>query len=94
MISLIVMDKKGNDDYKGEEVGGVKTEGLSSDLVSHNVNKEEGEEEEEDDERARLLPPRIGGDLSRKVDQKTRRKVRWKDNVGKKLVEVLEYQPR
>ncbi|CAL0316735.1 unnamed protein product [Lupinus luteus] len=49
---------------------------------------------EDDSDSKSLLPPRIGG-MSRKSDNsKThRKKVQWNDKNGKKLVEVLEYEP-
>ncbi|PKI35109.1 uncharacterized protein LOC116198890 [Punica granatum] len=46
---------------------------------------------EDESEVNSLLPPRTGG-MSRKLE-KTGRKVRWNDNDGNKLFEVLEFQP-
>ncbi|KAL4357448.1 hypothetical protein AHAS_Ahas09G0187700 [Arachis hypogaea] len=67
--------------------------------------EEEEEEEDEEEEEGRvngeddsvsksLLPPRRGG-MSRKSDNRTRsrRRVQWNDKNGKKLFEVLEYEP-
>ncbi|KAL9269628.1 hypothetical protein AKJ16_DCAP20039 [Drosera capensis] len=49
----------------------------------------------EGDEREALLPQGGAAGAGRKaVVAKVRRKVQWNDNVGNKLVEVLEYQPR
>ncbi|MED6131621.1 hypothetical protein PIB30_011219 [Stylosanthes scabra] len=64
------------------------------------VEEDEEEEEEghgngEDDSVSKsLLPPRRGG-MSRKSDNRTRsrRRVQWNDKNGKKLFEVLEYEP-
>ncbi|GAB2210167.1 hypothetical protein Droror1_Dr00015427 [Drosera rotundifolia] len=56
---------------------------------------------EGDDEREALLPQGRAAVAGRKgavrenvVVAKVRRKVQWNDNVGNKLAEVLEYQPR
>lgn len=82
------MDKHGNN-YNDEKID-VKSKPLTE-VDSQNILL--NGEGEKDDETASLLPPRIGGGLSRKLDQKPQRKVQWKDNNGKKLEEVLEYQP-
>lgn len=39
-----------------------------------------------------LLPPRRGG-ISKKLD-KPSRKVQWNDNNGRKLTEVMVFEPR
>ncbi|KAM0919867.1 hypothetical protein ACQ4PT_008005 [Festuca glaucescens] len=45
-------------------------------------------------ERKALLPPRRPeGGTARKGQKKPKRRVQWKDTHGKKLVEVLEFQP-
>lgn len=45
-------------------------------------------------ERRALLPPRRPeGGTARKGQKKPKRRVQWKDTHGKKLVEVLEFQP-
>ncbi|KAL9263456.1 hypothetical protein AKJ16_DCAP07866 [Drosera capensis] len=55
----------------------------------------------EGDEKEALLPQGGAAGAGRKgevrgngVVAKVRRKVQWNDNVGNKLAEVLEYQPR
>ncbi|XP_072988059.1 uncharacterized protein [Typha latifolia] len=49
--------------------------------------------EEKEGEKNSLLV-RVGkGGMARKGKKSSRRKVQWNDSNGKKLVEVLEYQP-
>ncbi|KAG1361860.1 putative protein JASON-like [Cocos nucifera] len=50
--------------------------------------------EQEEDERRSLLPPAAKGGMAGKRKRSGRRKVRWNDSDGNKLVEVLEFQPR
>ncbi|XP_019441099.1 PREDICTED: uncharacterized protein LOC109346150 isoform X2 [Lupinus angustifolius] len=68
---------------------------MNKPMASLEASKVEGHANSEDDSDSKsLLPPRIGG-MSRKSDNsKThRKKVQWNDKNGKKLVEVLEYEP-
>lgn len=44
-------------------------------------------------EREALLPRHPAGGLARKGQRGSKRRVQWKDSHGKKLVEVLEFQP-
>ncbi|KAK4787568.1 hypothetical protein SAY86_011401 [Trapa natans] len=46
----------------------------------------------DDESEMKSLLPLIKGGMPRK-SEKTVRKVRWKDSIGNKLVEVLEFQP-
>lgn len=50
--------------------------------------------EEVEDERRSLLPPAAKGGMAGKRKRPGRRKVRWNDCNGNKLVEVLEFHPR
>lgn len=58
-------------------------------------SKEEGVDkgENEDTEANSPLRPAANGGLPGKALRRSRRKVQWNDHNGKKLVEVLEFQP-
>lgn len=45
-------------------------------------------------ERKALLPRQLPGGMARKGRKASNRRVQWKDRHGKKLTEVLEFQPR
>ncbi|XP_062209819.1 uncharacterized protein LOC133911549 isoform X2 [Phragmites australis] len=45
-------------------------------------------------ERKALLPRQPSGGMARKSHKGPKRRVQWKDRHGKKLTEVLEFQPR
>lgn len=45
-------------------------------------------------ERKALLPRQPPGGMARKARKPSNRRVQWKDRHGKKLTEVLEFQPR
>jgi hypothetical protein len=54
-----------------------------------------GSKEDAVGEHKALLPPRRPpGGTARKGQKGPKRRVQWKDTHGKKLVEVLEFQPR
>uniref|UniRef100_A0A0A9FXA4 Uncharacterized protein n=1 Tax=Arundo donax TaxID=35708 RepID=A0A0A9FXA4_ARUDO len=44
-------------------------------------------------ERKVLLPRQLSGGMARKGHKGPKRRVQWKDRHGKKLTEVLEFQP-
>lgn len=74
-------------DAKG--VNGCQRKPLNTTECEKFENETNGEEYSET---KALLSPRRGG--TARISDKTRRKVQWNDKNGKKLAEVLEFEPR
>ncbi|MED6194139.1 hypothetical protein PIB30_025695 [Stylosanthes scabra] len=106
MLMMMMMDSGSTKEVNGH--GGFVNKKPITVASLDGLRVEEEEEEEEDEEEEEeghvngeddsvsksLLPPRRGG-MSRKSDNRTRsrRRVQWNDKNGKKLFEVLEYEP-